>query len=351
MRWPTSARRRCWGSSSTGRSERQECHVSILITCDHTMSHPVDGPLTTVESHATLAPSIQNNASSARPLASQAVDLSKILDRGWRFRGCSVGPPAHEEQRGGADFITCGYRVKGMMVHGPLFGRCCSAHCTTPGGCKHETFSPHVRDRRDARRRDTVRLCRAHPASGDREGDRRRLAGEGCPADGRRREGEDRRESCGRHACPADGCAPGAHREADGRHAQRLAAQRLARQGLALSDQLGEHLRRQPDGGRLVLAEAGRDAGADARRELHRLGRRPRLHRQAARGCQVARRHALHSGGCALHALDARESQAGAAGLALYRPDDQGLHRLQPGQGRGHHRHQSDRPSDDRIHA
>ena len=65
-----------------------------------------------------------------------------------------------------------------------------------------------------------------------------------------------------------------------------------------------------------VLAEAGRDAGADARRELHRLGRRPRLHRQVPRGRQVARRHALHRGGCALHPLDARASQAAAAGLA-----------------------------------
>ena len=82
------------------------------------------------------------------------------------------------------------WRLSGQGHDGswPLFGRCCSAHCTIPGGCKNETLSPHAHDRHDARRRAPVRLRSAHPASGDREGDRRRLAGEGCPADGRRRE-------------------------------------------------------------------------------------------------------------------------------------------------------------------
>ena len=34
MKWPIGARSRCWGSSSTGRNERLDRHVSVLITCD-----------------------------------------------------------------------------------------------------------------------------------------------------------------------------------------------------------------------------------------------------------------------------------------------------------------------------
>jgi len=51
MKWPIGARSRCWGSSSTGRNERLDRHVSVLITCDtegasliglfHVAVHPI----------------------------------------------------------------------------------------------------------------------------------------------------------------------------------------------------------------------------------------------------------------------------------------------------------------------